>query len=382
VIGAGDRLLVGVIGAGGNATNHMKRLVDTRQSENLEVIAVCDVYQRRLDAAAQLTGARPFQDYRRLLDLREIDYVLISVPEHWHAQMILDAADAGKHMYCEKPMTYSIEEGVRVQRRMEQTGLKLQIGVQSTSDDVCAAAQRYVRQGALGKVVLAQIDRSGNNVADFWKRPQDPDVHPGENLDWDAFLGPAKKRPFDADRFFSWRRYWDYCGGTATDLFVHEITRIIKICDLTTPSRVVATGGKWYFRDSAAEIPDTFNMIADYPEGVTVVATSTAANSARGRHVIRGHEATLEFTEKGFTIRPERAVASGREEVVYERKDPTDTRRLHGQNLHRAIRLGEKLNCDPDLGFKGMLVARMGVESFRRRDGLTWDARQQKAVKA
>ena len=253
VIGANDRLHIGMIGAGGNATGHMKRLIEIQEAENTEIIAVCDIYQKRLDAAAELTGGKPYHDYRRLLDNPDIDYVVISVPEHWHAQMTLDAVDAGKHIYCEKPMTYNIEEAKRVRDRVKQSNIKMQVGVQGMSDDSYETAQRYIKDGKIGKVVMAQIDYSRNHLDDFWARPYDDDVRPGENLDWDAFLGPARKRPFDPDRFFAWRRYWDYSGGIASDLFVHRITRIIKACNLTVPSRVVATGGQNFFRDSAAE---------------------------------------------------------------------------------------------------------------------------------
>ena len=157
VIGANDRLHIGVIGAGGNATGHMKRLIEIQEAENTEIIAVCDAYQKRLDAAAELTGGKPYHDYRRLLDNPDIDYVVISVPEHWHAQMTLDAVDAGKHIYCEKPMTYSIEEAKRVRDRVKQSTIKMQVGVQGMSDDSYEAAQRYIKDGKIGKVVMARL---------------------------------------------------------------------------------------------------------------------------------------------------------------------------------------------------------------------------------
>ena len=197
-------------------------------------------------------------------------------------------------------MTYNIEEAIKVRDRVKQSKIKMQVGVQGMSDDSYVTAQRFIKEGKIGKVVSAQIDYSRNHVDDFWAREADDDVRPGENLDWNAFLGPAKKRPFDPDRFFAWRRYWDYSSGIASDLFVHRITRIIKACDLTVPSTVVATGGKNFFTKSAAEIPDTFNMMVDYPEGISVVLVSSMANSAKIRHLIRGHEATLEFTKEGF----------------------------------------------------------------------------------
>ena len=381
VIGANDRLRIGIIGGGGNATGHMKRLMTMREDDNIEIAAVCEIYQKRLDEAVERTGGKPHKDYRRLLDNPDIDYVLISVPEHWHGRMILDAADAGKHMYCEKPMTYSIDEGKKVVKKIKQTGVKMQVGVQGMSDDSYETAQRYIKEGALGKIVMAQIDYSRNHLDDYWTKPFDEDVRPGENLDWDAFLGPAKKRPFDADRFFAWRRYWDYSSGIASDLFVHRITRIIKACGLTVPSRVVATGGKNCFTTSRAEIPDTFNMMVDYPEGISVLLVSSMANSAKVRHLIRGHEATLEFNKEGFIIEPEKEFADSRKRIVHTKTGAEDIT-LHHQNLHRAIRFGEPLKCDVELGFHGMLACRMAVESLRKKKYLAWNPRRQKVVKA
>ena len=381
IIGANDRLNVGVIGAGGNATGHMNGLLEIKDAENVEIIAVCDIYQKRLDAAAELTGGKPYHDYRKVLENPDIDYVVISVPEHWHARMTLDAIDAGKHIYCEKPVTFSIDEGLKVRKRVKQSKIKMQVGVQGMSDDSYITAQRYIKEGKLGKVVAAQIDYSRNHLDDFWTRPFDDDVRPGENLDWNAFLGPAKKRPFDPDRFFAWRRYWDYCGGIATDLFVHRLTRIIKACDLTVPSQVVATGGKNLFTKSVAEIPDTFNMMVDYPEGISVALISSMANSASIRHLIRGHEATLEFTKEGFAITPEREYAKDREVITHVKTGAEDVR-LHHANHHRAIRFNEPLNCDIDLGFHGMLACRMAVDSLRTKRYLAWDARREKVVKA
>ena len=380
-VGANDRLHIGIIGGGGNATGHMRKLMEMRQAANIEIIGVCEIYQKRLDAAAERTGGKPYKDYRKLLENPDIDYVLISVPEHWHARMTLDAADAGKHIYCEKPMTFTVDEGKKVVKKIKQAGVKMQVGVQGMSDDSYETARRYIKEGALGKVVAAQTGYSRNHLEDYWTRPYDEDVRPGENLDWKAFLGSAKKRPFDPDRFFAWRRYWDYSGGIATDLFVHRLTRILKACDLTVPSCVVATGGKNYFTASRAEIPDTFNMMIDYPEGISVVVLSSMANASKVRHVIRGHEATLEFTREGFVITPEKEFAKDRQPIVHTKTGAEDVG-LHHQNLHRAIRLGEPLKCDAGLGFHGLLACRMAVDSLRKRRYLAWDARRQKVVKA
>lgn len=379
--GANDRLRIGVIGCGGMAMGHMRALMRMREAENVEIAAVCDVWQKRAEAASALTGGKIIKDYRKLLEDPDIDYVLIATPEHWHAQMCLDAASAGKHIYCEKPMTYTIEEAKRVVAKIKSSRVLMQVGVQGMSDESYEVAHQYVQQGALGRVVLAQIDYSRNYKDDFWLYPQDPDARPGENLDWNAWLGPARKRPWDPERFFSWRRFWDYSGGIATDLFIHRVTRIIKALGLTFPDTVVATGGKFQFRESKAEIPDTFNVLLDYPEGVTVQLISTMANDTAVSHLLRGHKATLEFTRTGFTITPQRLYEKEVQPVVYEKKGAEDIS-LHHKNLQAAIRKGEALKCDCMLGYYGVVAARMGVESYRRRKYLKWDRTRERIMHA
>jgi predicted dehydrogenase len=385
VLGANNRLRIGIIGCGGLAQGeHIPKLMRMKESDNVEIAAVCDVYQKRLDQAASTTGAAPVKDYRAILDRKDIDYVAIVTPEHWHARMTLDAADAGKHIYCEKPMTWSIEQAKQVVKKIQQTNVKMQVGVQGMCDDSYETAQKFVKEGKLGRVVQAQIDYSRNHKRDFWVSDEpDKDVRPGENLDWNAFLGPAPKRPFDLDRFLHWRRYWDYSGGIATDLFVHRITRVIRALDLKFPTRVVAVGGKWEFRDSAAEIPDTFNMMLDYPDGLSVVVLSSMANDAPIQHVLRGHEATLEFTRDGFVVRPQgRFNKEGDKPEIVHKKTGAEDITLHHRNLQNAIRGGEALKCDVMTGYYGIVAVRLAVESYRRSKCMKWDARREKGIEA
>jgi predicted dehydrogenase len=385
VLGANNRLRVGIIGCGGLAQGaHIPSLMRMKEADNVEIVAVCDIYQKRLDQAASTTGAAPVKDYRAMLDRKDIDYVAIVTPEHWHARMTIDAADAGKHIYCEKPMTWSIEQAKQVVKKIQQTNVKMQVGVQGMCDDSYETAQKYVKEGKLGRVVQAQIDYSRNHKGDFWVSDEpDKDVRPGENLDWNAFLGPAPKRPFDLDRFLHWRRYWDYSGGIATDLFVHRITRIIRALDLKFPTRVVAVGGKWEFRDSAAEIPDTFNMMLDYPDGLSVVVLSSMANDAPIPHVLRGHEATLEFNREGFVIRPQgRLNREGEKPEIVHKKTGGEDITLHHRNLQNAIRGGEALKCDVMTGYYGVVAVRLAVDSYRKSKYMKWDARREKGIEA
>lgn len=383
VAGAGERMQVGLIGCGAMGSSHIKALLDMRTSDNVEITAVCDVYKKRLEAAAAATGAKTYSRYQELLARKDVDYVVIATPEHWHYRMILDAMEASKHVYVEKPMTQSIAQAREVARRVRDSRLKLQVGVQGMSDESYEVANGYIREGALGKIVMAQIDYSRNYPDDFWVDDIDPEAKPGVNLDWEAWLGPAPPRPWDPRRYFQWRHYWDYSGGIASDLFIHRVTRIIKSAGLTFPERVVASGGTWNFTDSRAEVPETFNMLCDYPGGPTVVLISTMANDTPIRHVIRGHLATLEFDDDGFVITPQDTTRedriapserTGRELCLqlYKRKGAEDIT-LHHRNLQQAVRKGTKLHCDAQLGYYGVVVTSMGVESFRNRAYLRWN---------
>jgi len=388
VQGANERLRIGVIGCGGMANSHMDALVKMKESDNIEITAVCDIYKKRMDAAVAKTGGKPYPKYLDLLKQKDVDYVLIATPEHWHHQMVLDALDAGKHVYVEKPMTHTIEQSKEVVAKVKKSGLKLQVGVQGMSDESYEVANQHIKAGELGKIVMAQIDYSRNYAGDFWAYEIDSEAKPGVNLDWDAWLGPAPKRPWDPRRYFQWRRYWDYSGGIATDLFIHRVTRILKAVGLTFPDYVVGTGGTWQFVDSVAEIPDTFNILSDYPGGPTVALISSMGNDTPIDHVIRGHKATLEFTRSGFTITPQEvssadtinpSEAKKPEAVKYQKKGAEDVT-LHHRNLQAAIRKGEPLKCDADLGYQGVVVTMMGVTSFRDRKYMKWDAKAQKAV--
>ena len=154
-----------------------------------------------------------------------------------------------------------------------------------------------------------------------------------------------------------------YSGGIASDLFVHRVTRILKALDLKFPDRGVATGGKFYFKDSKAEVPDTYNSLLDYPEGTTVILVSSMANDTAVRHVIRGNLATLEFTRTGFTITPQKLHAKEGKVIVHV-KSGSESLELHHRNLQNAIRKGEALKCDVMLGYYGVVAADIGVESY------------------
>lgn len=379
---ASDRIRAGVIGCGIRGTGaHIQSLLKMKESDNVEVTAVCDVFDKRAQRAAQLTGGRAYQDYREMLADPSIDLVIIATPDHWHGRMAVDAAAAGKHIYCEKPMTHTVEEAKQVVAAVRKARVKMQVGVQSMSDDSYETAYKYVQSGALGKVVIAQIDYSRNYRGDFWLKPPDPDLRPGVNFNWELFLGPAPKRPFDAERYFNWIRYYDYSGGAPAGLLVHRVTRLIKALGLRFPAFGSAHGGTFQFTESSAEIPDTINIMLDYPGGPTVLLISSLANDTPVAHSLRGHKATLEFTPTGFVIRPQRIYAKEMQEIVHQKTGGEDTQ-LHLRNLLRAIRGLEPLKCDEMLGYYGVVACQFGILSLRQRKYMKWEAAGERIVPA
>jgi len=248
ILGANDRIRMGFIGVGDMGTNHLNAFNDLKEQDNLEAIAVADCWKTRADAGAGKIGAAHVgADYRHVLDRPEIDYVTIASPEHRHAQMTLDALDAGKSVYCEKPVTHTIPEALAVMKKQQATKLAVQVGVQGMSDDSYISAHQAIKGGLLGRVVQAQIDyvrRYGKQG--LFAVPDLPDDMPKPpDLDWNAWLGSAPRTDWNPHHYFEWRNFSMYSGGIAADLFVHRLTRMLKALDLTYPRRVVGMGGIW-----------------------------------------------------------------------------------------------------------------------------------------
>jgi predicted dehydrogenase len=278
--------------------------------------------------------------------------------------MALDALDAGKDVYLEKPMTHTWEEAQAVDRMARETGRRLQVGTQHASSDRWWRARDAVREGRIGKVIWSQGSYSRNSRSGSWNYPIDPDAGP-DNLDWEAFLGSAPKRPFSRERYFRWRKYWDYSGGIATDLFYHKLGPLMLALGAQFPRRVSASGG--IYRHPDREVPDTFFMTADYPGEHTVVLCSSMANSFGIEDIIRGHEASIIVHGDRIEIRSEKEY---REE--FERKYgapeieiPTRPRSGHLENFVNAVRGTEDLHFDSGIGYRTQVAISLGVEAYR-----------------
>ena len=387
--GANGRLNVGMIGCGGMASGHLKALLSMVEDENIAVIMVCDVYRKRaleFQERIQAVGgeAKVTGDYREVLANGDIDYVVIATPEHSHHHIIIDALAAGKHVYCEKPMCYDIREAKDVVRAAAESGLKLQVGVQGMSDDSYSSALEAIKEGKIGQVVEAQIDYVRNHPLQRgpWRKSNVKDDTPKpDDLDWDTWIQPRAQRSWDPHHYFEWRCYRDYSGGISTDLFVHRITRIIRACGLTFPTRVAGMGGI-YTWDDGRDMPDSMEVLLEYPpvegvsNGMTVHLLGTMGNKRSNDHCIRGQKATLLFTSSGWDIVSEK----DGEVIESHKKTGGEDIILHHKNHHAAIRDGVALNCPPELGLYGVAAARMGNLSIYQRKMVAWDAENEYVV--
>lgn len=379
ILGSNERIRVGFIGVGGMGNGHLNAINSLKEQNNLQAIAVADCWETRAkNGAAKVEAPHAYRDYRKLLDQSEIDYVTIATPEHWHSRMTIDAMDAGKAVYCEKPMTHNIPQAQAVLQKQQETGLPLQVGVQAMSDDSYSSAAEAIRGGVLGQVVQAQIEyvrRYGEQGP--WRKPDVTDDQPKPpDLDWDAWLGEAPRIPWNPHHYFEWRNYSSYSGGIATDLFIHRITRIMKACDLSYPRRVAGMGGIWQWPDGR-DLPDNFEMICEYPRGMTVYVLGTMSNRVPIDHLIRGYRATLYFTRGGWVARDK----DGKVLAKHEKSGAEDIH-LHHTNLHRHMREGEPLNCPSELGLAGVVAVNMANESWRSGRMMAWDTKHAKMVPA
>ncbi|MBK5292409.1 MAG: Gfo/Idh/MocA family oxidoreductase [Acidobacteriia bacterium] len=307
---ANGKIQAGVIGCGARSHELMQHLMSTGGAT---ITAVSDAYTGRMERAVDRVGkqARKVPHYKELIADKSIDAVVIASPDHWHKQMVLEAIAAGKDVYCEKPLTYTSAEGVEIVAAAKAAERIVQVGSQGVSSVTQQKAKEMIRAGKLGKVTLIRAAYNRNTASGAWIYPIPPDASP-QTVNWDAFLGPAPKRPFSLERFFRWRCYADYSGGIATDLFVHLCTTIHFLMDAKAPSKVMAMGQLYRWKESR-DVPDTLNAVLEYPEGFAVNLSSTFNNqtSAEGGFQILGTEGSITLGGD-LTFYPEEAYEDNR----------------------------------------------------------------------
>ena len=300
IVGANDVIGIGVIGLGNISRGHLAAFTANADSR---VTAVCDIYAPRLDAGVTRTGAKGYRRYEDLLADKDVDAVIVCTPDHWHAPMAIAAMQAGKDVDVEKPMSRTIDEAKRMVRTAHETQRILAVDSEHMAHGIWEPARKLVGAGLLGKLLWSQTSRSRNSREPPCNYPIDEGASP-DNLDWEAFLGSAPKTPFSKERFFRWRRYRDYSGGIATDLFYHHVTPMVHVLGRDFPVRAVSAGGHSVVPESVMEVPDVFVIALDFPSRHTLVCSGSLQNSVELPIVVRGNEANIHF--EGGHLRPNR----------------------------------------------------------------------------
>lgn len=289
--GPNDQIGFGFIGSGIRGTYLLEEFM---KIPGVRALIVADLYDGYLEKAKEQTNGaiRTTKRYEEVLEHPEVDAVVIATPDHWHHRMVLDALRAGKHVYIEKPLTWSIEEGIDLIEATRQSGKLVQVGSQHKTTALTAKARELIQSGALGKVTMVRMAVHRNTPEGAWVYPVPPDASP-QTIDWERFLGPAPKRPFDANVFFRWRCWWDFSGGVATDLFVHQLTWLHYVMNVRAPKSVVSQGGLYHWRDGR-NVPDVMNSVFEYEGFIADLYVNLATGYPRDYTVVLGNEGTLE----------------------------------------------------------------------------------------
>ncbi len=424
VIGANDRINVAVIGTGGRGFYVAREFAKVGEGpHNARIAMVCDVYQKRVTRGKEAYKCDGTLDYREVLNKSDIDAVIVATPDHWHAKIALEAMDKGKDVYLEKPMCHTIDEARRLSETVRETKRVLQVGSQTTSGDQWHKAKKAIADGMIGQMVMSQGSYHRNSVEGEWNWPIDAEAGPdgkGENfIDWKMWLGPATRRDWardnGADRFFRFRKYWDYSGGIATDLFFH-VAAPMNVCwgEAQFPTKVMATGNVAIFKQlpedknkADREVPDTFHLMADYAKGHSVVLSSSMANSQHIPGLIRGHGASLIMVEHGrfegyaphITLKAEKTRVrkadgswaskfivpeledkfQGQDEIKIPVEDKP-TMPTHVGNFLDCMRSRQKPTLDVDTAARAQVLISMAVQSYREGKVLYFDDKTWKVL--
>ncbi len=276
-----DRVRVGVLGIGARA---QQDAYSFSVVPGVELVAAADVYVDRLLRATELFGPKlqTTGDYRRILERKDIDAVLVASPDRWHKRMMIEAMEAGKDVYCEKPMTYTIDEGFEIIAAARRTKRIVEIGSQWVNSPLADMAKKWIDDGRCGEITLVKAWENRNTPAGAWFYPIAPDASE-RTIDWKEWLGPAPQVAFDPKRYFRWRGYWDYSGGLQTDLVVHHLTTLHYLMSQTAPQSAITYGGsyRWKKQYPEFEVPDVVNTLFEYP-GFTYNVALTLNSSAEG----------------------------------------------------------------------------------------------------
>lgn len=364
VAGANDRIVLGVLGPGARGQRVMEHFLTFPE---VEVVALCDIYDEHLGQANdKLAGkAQTFTDYRKVLEVKDIDAVLIATPDHWHKTMAIDACNAGKDVYIEKPLTFDIAEGQEIIKATRLNDRVMQVGMQQRSGKhYFEAKQRYFDTGRLGKITIARTWWHGNSYhlrkAPFTSKPA--------GLNWKKFLGPRPWRDWDVQQYWNWRAYLDFGGGQITDLFTHWIDVVQWFIGEDLPNSSVGAGGVYHYKDGRTA-PDTIHVLLEYPSEWTATFEATLAPGVRGAGIeFIGTEGRLQITRRGYTFVP----LEGPE--VHADGDQSDQMtRDHVGNFLECIKSRQRPNGDVLVGHRSAQSSHLGNIAYLEKKRIEFD---------
>ena len=374
--GANDRIRAGIIGAGGRGrylTGQFKEL-------GVEMGGVCDIYETNLQLGLKEanTGAKAFDDYRKMLDDKSFDAVVVATPDHWHARMVIDAVEAGKDVYVEKPMAHKIDEGFRVIEAVRRTRRVVQVGMQRRSADLFLDAKKILDSGQPGEIRL---------VASSWynNTPSLSNKQLTGKLDWNQWLGSAPARPLDPVRYFNWYYFWDYSGGLLIGQAAHILDCIQWFMGSKEPIAVTATGGK--INLPGAEVPETAVIAIEYPENY--LATFTLGYKAMRYNnyndqimQYNGNKARFDVGREWYRLYPESNAIDMKPSVDVSKPGSfAQAAPQHIRNFMECIRSRKDPNAPVESGQSTNIVLCMTMDSLRAGKRLKWNA-QKKVVES
>src|SRR5579884_2524641 len=368
ILGANDQINLGLIGAGERGRYVLGVFL---KHPDVQLVSVCDVWGDQIDKTKNMVpAAQGFDDHRRLLETKDIDVVLIATPDHWHAATAIDALNAGKDVYVEKPLTRTLEEGPRIVKAARVNERICQVGMQQRSGKHYLQAKReYFDTGKLGKITMARTWWHGNGYH-LRKAPDYLQQKPS-NLDWARYLGPLKWRDWDPQQYWNWRAYLDFGGGQVTDLFTHWIDVVHMFMGQEIPIAASAAGGIYEYKDGRTA-PDTINVLLQYPGEYTATFEATLAPGITGAAVeICGTEGRLwidrsrfEFYPKGRNVQPT---------VVHVEPGNDPLTQAHVNNFLECVKSRKRPNGDVLIGHRSAQASHLGNISYMQKRRIDFD---------
>lgn len=387
-LGQNSKIHLGWIGTGSRGSYLIERMKQG-SGDLVEVTAVCDTYSERLTAAkdkvATLWGNSPktYKDFEDLLADRNVDAVVIAAPEHLHYSMYMAALKAGKNIYVEKPLAHTIEEGKEMVAAAQKSGKVIQVGTQNRSNSLYQQARQMVADGMIGDVHYVRAFWYRNSLENdpAWRYVIPAGANP-ENTDWNKFLGAAPKKPFDLQRYYQWRLYWDYSGGISTDLLVHQTDITNFVCDKTVPLSCMASGGVYRWTQDDREVPDTLSALYEYPGKFHINYSCYFGNDHYGYgENFMGNEGTIEvlnrqqlhFYPEKFRGKAPANVAARKEIHVDLPGNDNKAVEAHLRNWVDAMNGKAKVIAPPEKGQEAAIGGHMATLSLRNQKKIIWD---------